>query len=85
MNLQLHYGNSIYNLLLYSGLEIGGITSPNANHFWGNCESLWQSVSPNFLGTVNHFLPIANHFSNGIAKGSFFHPHPFFNVKFSLF
>ena len=52
----------------YIGLEIGGITSPNANHFWGNCESLWQSDSLNFFGTAGYFWPIANHFLNGIAK-----------------
>ena len=40
------------------------ITSPNANHFWGFCESLRQSGSPNFFGIANHFWPIANHFSN---------------------
>ena len=33
-----------------TGLEIGGVASQNA-HFWGNCESLWQSESQ----TVNHF------------------------------
>ena len=37
-----------------AGVEIGGIASPNVNHFWGNCESLWQSDSPNFFGTANH-------------------------------
>ena len=31
----------------YTGLEIGGVESQNANHFWGNCESLWQSESQN--------------------------------------
>ena len=55
----------------YQGLKIGGIASPNANHFWGNCESLWQSDSPNFFGTTNPFWPIANHFSNGFAKRPF--------------
>ena len=39
----------------YAVLKISGIPSPNANHFWGNCESLWQSDSPNFFGTANHF------------------------------
>ena len=24
---------------------MGSVASPNANHFWGNCESLWQSES----------------------------------------
>ena len=50
-------------ICIYAGLEIGGIASPNANHFWGNGESLWQCDSPNFVATANHFWPIANHFS----------------------
>ena len=25
---------------IYTGLEIGGCASPDANHFWGICESL---------------------------------------------
>ena len=33
---------------IYKGLEIGGVTSQNANYFWGNCESLRQSDSQNF-------------------------------------
>ena len=37
----------INNIVLQTGLKIGGIASPNANHFWNNCESLWQSESPN--------------------------------------
>ena len=28
-------------------LEIGGVASQNANHFRGNCESLWQNESQN--------------------------------------
>ena len=28
-------------------MEIGDVASQNANHFWGNCESLWQSESQN--------------------------------------
>ena len=65
-------------------MEIGGIASPNANHFWGNYESLWQSDAPNFFGTANHFWPIANQFANEFAKRLFFGPHPFFrqNVSF---
>ena len=26
-----------------AGLEIGNVALQNANHFWDNCESLWQS------------------------------------------
>ena len=58
---------SIHVRYVYTGLEIGSIASPNTNHFWGNCESLWRSDSPNFFGTANHFWPIANLFSNGFA------------------
>ena len=28
-------------------MEIGGVVSQSANHFWGNRESLWQSKSQN--------------------------------------
>ena len=28
-----------------AGLEMGGVALQNANHFWGNCESLWQNAS----------------------------------------
>ena len=27
-------------IYIHTGLEIGDIASPNANHFWGDCESL---------------------------------------------
>ena len=30
---------------MYTGLEIGRVASQNSNHFWGKCESLWQSES----------------------------------------
>ena len=36
---------------IYTVLEIGGVPSQNANHFWGNCELLWQRKSQ----IVNHF------------------------------
>ena len=29
----------INNIVLQTGLKIGGIASLNANHFWNNCES----------------------------------------------
>ena len=35
----VHVYNIIY-VYIYTGLEIGGVASQNANHFWGNCESL---------------------------------------------
>ena len=28
---------------IYTGLETGGVSLQNANLFWGNCKSLWQS------------------------------------------
>ena len=59
-------------MYIYTGLEIGGIASPNANHFWGNCESLRQSDSPNFFGTANPFWPIAKHFSMDLSKDLYF-------------
>ena len=39
-------------IYVYTGLEIGGVASQNANHFWGKCELLWQSDSHN---TAYHF------------------------------
>ena len=65
-------------IYIYTELEIGSIASPNAHHFWGNYESLWQSALPNFFGTANHFWTSANHISNGIAKRPFFGSLPFF-------
>ena len=62
---------------MYAGLEIGGIASPNANHYWGNCKSFWQIDSPNFFGTANHFWPIGNHYSKEFAKRPFFSKFPF--------
>ena len=64
-------------IYVYTGLEIGNIASIDVNHFWGNCESLWQSDSQNFFGTANHFLPIMNHFSNGFIRKPFFVLTPF--------
>ena len=34
-------------ICIYAGLEIVGVASQNANHFWDNCESLWQNESQN--------------------------------------
>ena len=31
-------------MYLYTGLEIGGIASQNANHFCGNCESFGKMI-----------------------------------------
>ena len=60
-----------------AGLERGGFELLNADHFWGNCESLWSTVSLCFWVTANHFWPIVNHFSNGFAKKPFFGHHSF--------
>ena len=69
----------LINIGLFSGLEIDGIASSNANHFRGNCESLWQSDSPNFLGyTANHFGRLRITFQMDSSKDFFFYPHPFF-------
>ena len=56
------------------GLEIGGFVSPNANHFWGNGESLWPTVLPYFLCLCESLLTDAWQitFSNEFAKRSFF-------------
>ena len=32
-------------MYINTGLEIGCVASQYANHFWGNCESFWQSES----------------------------------------
>ena len=32
-------------IYVYIHIYIDGVASQNANHFWGNCESLWQSES----------------------------------------
>ena len=32
-------------IYICTGLDTGGVASQNANHFWDNCESLWQSDS----------------------------------------
>ncbi len=39
------YINNYTYIHLYIGLEIGSVYSQNANHFWGNCESLCQNFS----------------------------------------
>ena len=45
------------------GWKISRFTSPNANYFWGKCDSLKPTDSQYFWVTANHFWPIANHFS----------------------
>ena len=43
----IHTYNTYIYVYVCAVLEIGGIASQNANHFWDNCESLWQSESQN--------------------------------------
>ena len=50
-----------------------GVASQNANHFWDNCESLWQSESQN----CGSLYLICELIFNGIVKRPFFCPHPF--------
>ena len=50
------------NTHIYKGLEIGEFATPNENHFWDKCESLWLIDSHYFWVTANQFRPIANHF-----------------------
>ena len=61
---------------MYVGLEVGGIASLNANHFWGNCESLWQSDSPNFLALRITFGRLRITFQMDSSK-DFFSSNPF--------
>ena len=42
-------------IVTYTGLEIGGFASPNANLFWGNCESHWPTDSQYLWVTATHF------------------------------
>ena len=66
------------NVLFHSELEIGEFASPNANHFWGNCESLWPTDLQFFFVTANQFWPNANNFCKWIRKKTlFFGPHAF--------
>ena len=62
----------------YTGLEIGGFASPNANHFWGKCESFCPTDSQYFWITANQFRPIANHLLMDSQKDLFMNPHNFF-------
>ena len=64
-------------IYVYTGLKIGGVVSQNANHFWGNCKSLWHSESQNCESCT--FSCFANHFSDGIAMRLFLVLIPFLN------
>ena len=49
-----------------------------ANHFWGNCESLWSIDTQYFWVIANHFWPIANHLSLLMdSQKIFYGPHSF--------
>ena len=43
----MHTYTHTYVHIYMQRLEIGGVASQYANHFWGNCESTWQSESQN--------------------------------------
>ena len=43
-------------IYIYTGLEIGGFTSLNVKHFWGNYESLLANWFAIFLGHYELFL-----------------------------
>ena len=64
-------------LCKYTGLEIGGVASQNANHFWGNCESLWQSESQNCESLLNDLRITFQMVSQKHLLFVFFGPHPF--------
>ena len=60
----------------YTEREIGGIASPNATHFRGNCESLCQSDWPNFFWHCKSLL--ADYVFQVVSPNDFiFGPHPF--------
>ena len=67
---------------IYTGLEIGGVASQNANHFYSNCESLWQSESQkheSLLADLRITFQILS------QKDLSFGPHPFFRQNFPFF
>ena len=52
-------------------LEIGGFTSPNANHCRDKCASLWPTDLRYFLVTANSLGRLRITFANGFAKRPF--------------
>ena len=67
-------------------MEIGGFASPNVNHFWGNCESLWQNDAPNFFFHSEPLLADCESLFKWIRHKTFSYsflcPHPFFSQNF---
>ena len=66
---------------VYTGLEISNVASQNANHFFGNCESLWQSESQNcesILGDLRITFQM-------VPQKTVFCPYPCFKQNFPLF
>ena len=51
----------------------------------GNCESLWQSDSPNFLSNTSHFLADCESLFKWIRQKTFFGSHLFFRQNFPFF
>ena len=83
----LHVCLCKYVLVYVSGLKIGGIVSPNANHFWINYESLWQSH-----GKVIRQILLVQRITFGRSRITFqmdflktFFVLPLFETKSSLF
>ena len=71
--------HTYYMYIGYTGLEMGGVASQNANHLWGNCESLWQSELQNCESLLAD-LRITFHMVS--QKDLFFYPHPLFRQNF---
>ena len=72
-------------MYMYVGLEIEAVSHCQMRITFGVITSHFGNDPPNFFGTVNHFEPIANHFSNKFAKRPFFGSHPFYRQNFPLF
>ena len=66
----------------HTGLEIGSVALQNANHFWGNCESLWQSELQ-YCESLLADLQIT--FQMVLQKRPFFSPYHFLRQDFPLF
>ena len=69
---------------IHTGLEIGGIATPNENHFWDNCESLWLSDSPNFWHCESLLADCESLFK-WIRQKTVYGPHYIFRRNFPSF
>ena len=68
-----------------TGLEIGGIASPNANHFKGIANHLGKVISHVFLALRITFGRLQITFQINSTKDVFFSPRHFFRRNFLLF